>query len=72
MDAMTVSPLFAFGPARAGPAVRRGLLVSIPVGLALLLELGIGGPTKGAIAIGIAGAAFLLWPNPQRPASALA
>jgi hypothetical protein len=52
MDTMTVSPHFAFGPARAGPAVRRGLLVSIPVGLALLLELGIGGPTKGAIATG--------------------
>jgi hypothetical protein len=49
---LRVSRLRAFGPAAAGPALRRGALVSIPVGVALLVELGIGTGSRGAIATG--------------------
>ena len=46
------NPLLAIGPARPGPALRRGFLVAIPVGVALFLEFGLDSPTKGAIATG--------------------
>jgi hypothetical protein len=49
---LRTSPLFAFGPSAAGPALRRGALVGIPVGAALLYELGTGAESKGAIATG--------------------
>jgi hypothetical protein len=49
---LRASPLFAFGPSAAGPALRRGALVAIPVGAALLYELGTGAESKGAIATG--------------------
>ncbi len=49
---LQVSRLRAFGPSPAGPALRRGALVSIPVGIALLVELGIGTGSRGAIATG--------------------
>jgi uncharacterized membrane protein YccC len=52
------SPLFAIGPSEPGPALRRGALVAIPVGLALLLELGLDSPTKGAIGTGALLAGF--------------
>jgi hypothetical protein len=45
-------PLFGFGPAAPWPAIRRGLLVSVPVGVLLILELGLGADSKGAIATG--------------------
>ncbi len=50
--------LFAIGPSEPGPALRRGALVAIPVGLALLLELGLDSPTKGAIGTGALLAGF--------------
>jgi Fusaric acid resistance protein-like len=50
--ALRAGPLFAIGPAEPGPALRRGLLLAIPVGAALLLELGLDSPTKGAIGTG--------------------
>jgi hypothetical protein len=49
---LQAAPLFAIGPSRPGPALRRGALVSVPVGVAMLLELGLDSPTKGAIATG--------------------
>jgi uncharacterized membrane protein YccC len=55
---LQASPLFAIGPSRPGPALRRGALVAIPVGLALLLELGLDSPTKGAIGTGALLAGF--------------
>lgn len=55
---LKASPLFAIGPSQPGPALRRGALVAIPVGLALLLELGLDSPTKGAIGTGALLAGF--------------
>lgn len=55
---LQASPLFAVGPSQPGPALRRGALVAIPVGLALLLELGLDSPTKGAIGTGALLAGF--------------
>jgi Fusaric acid resistance protein-like len=52
------SPLFAIGPSAPGPALRRGALVAVPVGLSLIVEFGFGAPTKGAIATGSLFAAF--------------
>jgi fusaric acid resistance family protein len=61
-----VSPLFAFGPAAAGPTLRRGFLVAIPVGLAMLVELGVDSPTKGGIATGALLAGFTGLDAPSR------
>lgn len=55
---LETSPLFAIGPSEPGPALRRGALVAIPVGVALLLELGLGSATKGAIGTGALLAGF--------------
>jgi hypothetical protein len=55
---LQASPLFAIGPSEPGPALRRGALVAIPVGVALLLELGLGSATKGAIGTGALLAGF--------------
>jgi hypothetical protein len=55
---LQASPLFAVGPSEPGPALRRGALVAIPVGLALILELGLDSPTKGAIGTGALLAGF--------------
>jgi hypothetical protein len=55
---LRASPLLAFGPSEPGPALRRGALVAVPVGLALLLELGLSSATKGAIGTGALLAGF--------------
>jgi len=44
------SPLFAIGPSEPGPAIRRGFLLSVPIGLTLVLELGFDTESAGAIA----------------------
>jgi len=62
---LRTSPLLAFGPSAAGPALRRGALVAIPVGAALLYELGTGAESKGAIATG---ALFVGFPGLDAPA----
>ena len=49
---LRASPLFAIGPSEPGPAIRRGALLAVPIGLALILELGFDAPTQGAIATG--------------------
>jgi Fusaric acid resistance protein-like len=66
---LRASPLLAFGPSAAGPALRRGALVAIPVGVALLWELGTGAESKGAIATG---ALFVGFPGLDAPARARA
>lgn len=55
---LRASPLLAIGPSEPGPTLRRGFLVAVPVGLALVLELGLSSPTKGAIATGALLAGF--------------
>jgi Fusaric acid resistance protein-like len=55
---LQASPLLAIGPSEPGPALRRGALVAVPVGLALLLELGLDSPTKGAVGTGALLAGF--------------
>jgi hypothetical protein len=55
---LRASPLLAIGPSEPGPALRRGALVAIPVGLALLLELGLSSASKGAIGTGALLAGF--------------
>src|SRR5438132_9124991 len=55
---LQASPLFAIGPSEPGPALRRGALVAVPVGLALLLELGLNSASKGAIGTGALLAGF--------------
>jgi hypothetical protein len=55
---LRASPLFAIGPARPGPALRRGVLIAVPIGLSLAIELGFDSPTKGAIATGALLAGF--------------
>jgi hypothetical protein len=64
-----LTPLFAIGPSDPGPALRRGALVAIPVGVALLLELGLDSPSKGAIGTGALLAGF---PGLDAPARARA
>src|SRR6187551_1262053 len=55
---LRASPLFAIGTSAPGPALRRGALVAIPVGAALLIELGMNTATKGAIGTGALLAGF--------------
>jgi hypothetical protein len=55
---LRASPLFALGPSAPGPALRRGALIAVPIGLSLIVELGFGAPTKGAIATGALLAGF--------------
>jgi hypothetical protein len=63
---LRASPLFAIGPARPGPAVRRGFLVAIPVGVALFLEFGFDSATKGALATGALLAGFTALDAPAK------
>ena len=51
---LPVAGLFAIGPAAPGPALRRGVLIAVPVAASLALELGLGAPTHGAIGTGAA------------------
>ncbi len=67
---LRASPLLAIGPAEPGPALRRGFLVAIPVGLALALELGLSSPTKGAIGTGALLAGFPAMDAPALPRAA--
>jgi hypothetical protein len=64
---LRASSLFAIGPSAPGPTLRRGFLVAVPVGLALVLELGLSSPSKGAIATGALLAGFPGMDAPARP-----
>ncbi len=66
---LRASPLFAIGPSEPGPAIRRGFLLAVPIGLALAVELAFNAPTKSAIA---AGALINGFPGMDAPAKARA
>jgi uncharacterized membrane protein YgaE (UPF0421/DUF939 family) len=66
---LRASPLFAIGPSEPEPAIRRGALLAVPIGLALVVELGFNAPTQGAIA---AGALINGFPGMDAPAKARA
>jgi hypothetical protein len=63
---LQASGLFAIGPSAPGPALRRGALVAVPVGIALLVELGLDTSSKGAIATGALLAGFTGLDAPAR------
>ena len=67
---LRASPLFAIGPSEPRAALRRGALVAVPVGGALVIELGLGAPTKGAIATGALLAGFPGLDAPAGPRAA--
>jgi len=67
---LRASPLFGIGPGEPGPALRRGALIAVPVGAALIVELGFGAPTKGAIATGAMFAGFAGLDAPAGPRAA--
>jgi len=64
---LRASPLFAIGPSEPGPALRRGALLAVPIGLALIVELGFDAPTQGAIAAGALINGFPGMDAPARP-----
>jgi hypothetical protein len=64
---LRASPLFVIGPSEPGPAIRRGFLLSVPIGLALGIELGFDAPTQGAIAVGALVNGFPGMDAPARP-----
>jgi hypothetical protein len=49
---LRTSGLFSIGPAAPGPALRRGVLIAVPIALALIFEFSLGWPSRGAIATG--------------------
>src|ERR1700749_775933 len=51
---LPIAGLFAIGPSQPGPALRRGALIAVPVAASLVLELGLGAPTHGALGTGAA------------------
>jgi hypothetical protein len=67
---LRASPLFAIGPSEPRPAIRRGFLLSVPIGLALFVELGFDSPTQGAIAVGALVNGFPGMDAPARPRAA--
>lgn len=56
---LVTSPLFAIGPAEPGPAIRRGFLIAVPIGVCLGIEFGFDSPTHGAIGTGALFAGFV-------------
>jgi uncharacterized membrane protein YgaE (UPF0421/DUF939 family) len=67
---LRASPLFAIGPSEPGPAIRRGFLLAVPIGLALGIELGFDAPTQGAVAVGALVNGFPGMDAPARPRAA--
>jgi len=56
---LRASPLFAIGPAEPGPAIRRGFLIAVPIGVCLGIEFGFDAPTHGAVGTGALFAGFV-------------
>ncbi|HET6997245.1 MAG TPA: FUSC family protein [Solirubrobacterales bacterium] len=67
---LRASPLFAIGPSEPGPALRRGALIAVPIGISLAIEFGFDYPTQGAIATGALLAGFPGLDAPARPRAA--
>ena len=67
---LRASPLFAIGPAEPGPAIRRGFLIAVPIGVCLAVEFGFNAPTHGAIGTGALLAGFAAMDAPALPRAA--
>jgi hypothetical protein len=67
---LRASPLFGIGPGEPGPSLRRGALIAVPVGLALIVEFAFDAPTKGALATGAMFAGFAGLDAPAGPRAA--
>jgi hypothetical protein len=67
---LRASPLFAIGPSEPAPALRRGALLAVPIGISLAIEFGFDAPTKGAIATGALIAGFPGMDAPAGPRAA--
>ena len=67
---LRAAPLFAIGPAEPGPALRRGALIAVPIGISLGIEFGFDYPTQGAIATGALLAGFPGLDAPAKPRAA--
>jgi len=67
---LRASPLFAIGPAEPGPAIRRGFLIAVPIGVCLGIEFGFDAPTHGAIGTGALLAGFAAMDAPALPRAA--
>ncbi len=67
---LRTGPLLAIGPGAPGPALRRGALVAVPVGLALAIELGFDAPTEGAVATAALITGFIGLDAPAGPRAA--
>jgi fusaric acid resistance family protein len=70
MQRLPASPLLAIGPSEPGPALRRGALLAVPVAITLIVELGFGAPTQGALGIGAAICGFAGMDAPAKPRAA--
>lgn len=64
------SPLLKIGPGAPGPALRRGALVAVPVGLCLAVEFGFDTATAGGVATGALLAGFPGLDAPAGPRAA--
>jgi hypothetical protein len=67
---LRTAPLFAIGPGEPGPALRRGVLVAVPIGAALAFEFGFNSPTEGAIATAALVSGFVALDAPAGPRAA--
>jgi hypothetical protein len=67
---LRASPLVAIGPSEPGPALRRGALIAVPIGVALAFELGFDTAAQGAVATGALLAGFPGLDAPARPRAA--
>jgi hypothetical protein len=67
---LRASPLFAIGPAEPRPAIRRGFLLAVPIGVTLAFELGLDTESAGAIAVGALVNGFPGMDAPARPRAA--
>jgi hypothetical protein len=67
---LRASPLFAIGPAQPGPAIRRGFLLSVPIAVTLIFELGFDTESAGAIATAALINGFPGMDAPARPRAA--
>jgi hypothetical protein len=67
VERLRASPLFAIGPAAPGPALRRGVLVAVPVAVALIFEFSFDWPSRGAIAAAALVCGFTAMDAPAGP-----
>ena len=68
--ALRASPLLAIGPAEPGPALRRGVVVAVPIAVSLAFEFSLGFPSRGAIATGAVICGFTALDAPAGPRAA--